>query len=59
MALDLINRFAKEKPGASTDDLESLKEFVQHLAFDIDGVKANDPDEEVDVKGAKGSVIQY
>ncbi|KAF4627340.1 hypothetical protein G7Y89_g10811 [Cudoniella acicularis] len=41
------------------NDLESLKEFVQNIAFDIDGIEAHDPDEEIDVNGAQGSVIQY
>jgi hypothetical protein len=73
VALDLINRFAKAKSSTGTDDpdppkefvqhlandLESLKEFVQHLAFDIDGLEAHDPDEEVDINGAKGTVVQY
>jgi hypothetical protein len=73
VVLDLINRFAKGKSGAGPDDpdppkefiqhlandLESLKEFVQHLAFDIDGLEAHNPDEEVDINGAKGTVVQY
>lgn len=40
-------------------DLESLKGFVQCVAFDIDGLEGNDPDEEVDVNAAMGSVITY
>ena len=65
MALDLISRFvknkAKENPPVicSTEDLESLKEFVQNVAFGIDGIEANDPDKEVDINAAKGTVIQY
>jgi hypothetical protein len=35
------------------------KKFVQGFAFDIDGLEAHDPDEEVDRNGAKGSVIVY
>jgi len=35
------------------------KEFVQNIAIYIDGVEAHDPDEEIDVNGALGSVIQY
>jgi hypothetical protein len=73
VALNLINRFAKAKSGAGTNDpdppkefvqhlvndLESLKEFVQNLAFDINGLEAHDPDEEVDINRAKGTVVQY
>jgi hypothetical protein len=74
MALDLINRYAKAKFNDGTDnnleppnefvqslanDLESLKEFVQNTAFDIDGLEAHDPDEEIDVHGALGSVKTY
>jgi hypothetical protein len=71
VALDLINKFAKAKSSAGTNDpdlpkefvqhlannLKSLKEFVQHLAFNIDSLKAHDPDEEVDLNKAKGTVV--
>ena len=59
MALYLINRFAKAKTDASPDDPDPPKELVQGLAFDIDGLEAHDPDEEVDRNGAKGSVVVY
>lgn len=55
-ALELINRFARGKSGASPNvpdppkeflqhlayDLESLKEFVQHLVFDINSFEAHE-----------------
>jgi hypothetical protein len=32
---------------------------VQHLAFNIDGLEAHNPDKEVDINRAKGTVVQY
>ena len=70
----LINGFAKAKFSTAnytsddpleqfvqnlTKNLKYLKEFVQHIDFDIDGLEAHNPDEEVDINGAKGTVIQY
>lgn len=71
--LDLMNRFAKGKSSTGLNDLDLLKEFIQHLAkdletlkefvqnlaFNIDSLEAYDPDEEVDINGVKGTVIQY
>jgi hypothetical protein len=74
MALDLINRFAKVKFNEGTEndfkppvefvlrlanDLEFLKDFVQHTAFEIDGLEAHDADEEIDLNAAQGTVNQY
>jgi hypothetical protein len=36
-----------------------LKDFVQNTTFDIDGLEAHDPDEEIDDNGALGSVQTY
>jgi hypothetical protein len=33
-----------------------LKDFVKNIAFGIDGVKAHDPDKEVDVNIAQSTV---
>ncbi|KAH8799672.1 hypothetical protein F5884DRAFT_113557 [Xylogone sp. PMI_703] len=57
--VDLWNQYAKEHPGASPYDLESLKDFIKNIAFAIDGVEANEPDEELDVNAAKSTVRQY
>jgi hypothetical protein len=57
MTLDLINRFAKVKFNAGTKNhFRPLREFVQHTAFDINGVEAYDADEDVDLHAALGSV---
>jgi hypothetical protein len=74
VALDLINRFVKGKFNAGTNndfepprefvlrlanDLETLKDFMQTTAFDIDGLEAHDADKEIDLHGALSTVNQY
>jgi hypothetical protein len=55
----LLNRYAEEHPSDSPYKLKPLKDFIKNTAFGINGVEANDGDEEFDVNAAQGTVLQY
>src|SRR4051812_1704742 len=44
-------RFARENPDASVDSLQSLKDFVRHVAYGIKGMEGIDGNDDTDDEG--------
>lgn len=51
------NRYVKDHPGAHDQDLKSLKDFMKHVAFGIDGMEGA-KEEDKNYPG-QGTVLSY